>query len=245
MPVISKVHPQASPGAQAEVEAIQYAISLGQNHIDTAEIYANGGAEQIVGSATGLLKRDDLFIASKLWKSHMAKGLVRPAVEAMLKRLGTDYLDLLYIHAPWFDTPWQEAIPQISELIGEGMVRYFGVSNFNAVRLQEVLALASYPTAANQVHYSYMHQQGVTPELMQLCAVHDVGIIAYMPLEQCRTTRSVELADIAQQYNVTASQVALAWLVDQGVFPIPKALQRAHIEQNAAVLKLGPFFQRS
>lgn len=231
-----------SPGSAAEVAAIQYGIGLGQNHIDTAEMYASGGAEQVVGRAIESLPRDDLFIASKLWKSHVAKGAVRPAVEAMLRRLGTDYVDLLYIHAPWFDAPWQEAVPQICELIDEGMVRYFGVSNFNAAHLREVLALTTQPIAANQMHYNCDHQSEVTPELELLCHENNIQIVAYSPLAQNGDVQNQAVLDLARAYGVSPSQVALAWLVARGTLPIPKALQKQHIADNvaAADLRLTP-----
>lgn len=225
--------PLFSPGTQAEVEAIQYAISLGQNHIDTAEMYANGGAERIVGLAIESASREDIFIASKLWKNHVVHGSVRPAVEAMLKRLGTDYLDILYIHAPWFDAPWQEAVPQINQLIDEGKVRYFGVSNFNSTHLQETLNHTKHPIAADQLHYSFTHQQEVTLGLRSICSAHNISIVAYMPLEKGEVLNGSLVEQRARMHNATPVQFALAWLLAQDVLPIPKALQKAHIDQNA------------
>jgi len=215
------------------VAAVEYALSLGQNHIDTAEMYANGRAERVVGEAIKSVERDDIFIATKLWKNHVANDAVRPAVEAMLERLGASYIDLLYIHAPWFDAPWQEAIPQICQLIDEGVVRYIGVSNFNAVRLQEALDLSTYPIAANQMHYSFGHRSEVTPELKELCAANNVTIVAYSPLERGDLTSNRELLALADKYHAPSNQVALAWLLSQGTLPIPKAQQPSHIEENA------------
>lgn len=230
-------YPLFSPGADAEVAAVAYALSLGQNHIDTAEMYANGGAEKIVGRAIAANQREDVFIASKLWKDHVAGGTVRPAVATMLKRLSTSYLDLLYIHAPWFDAPWQEAISQIGELIDEGLVRYFGVSNFNAERLQEALQLTGHPIVADQLHYSFAHQQEVTPQLQKLCAANDITIVAYMPLEKGVITDDPLIAQLAGKYGVTPAQLTLAWLVGRQVLPIPKSSQSAHIRSNAAVAR--------
>lgn len=226
-------YPLFSPGTQAEVEAIRYAIALGQNHIDTAEMYANGGAERIVGQAIRSANREDIFIASKLWKNHVAHGSVRPAVGAMLKRLGTGYLDMLYIHAPWFDAPWQDAILQIDQLIDEGMVRYFGVSNFNAAHLQEALSLSRHPIMVDQLHYSLTHQQEMTPELRNICAANSISIVAYMPLEKGEVLTTSSIREIASTYNAAPAQIALAWLLAQDVLPIPKALRKIHIDQNA------------
>ena len=231
-------YPTFSPGTESEVSAIKYAISLGQNHIDTAEMYARGGSEAVVGQAIKSTHREDVFIASKLWKDHVARATVRPAVEAMLKRLGTDYIDMLYIHAPWFDAPWQEAIPQICELIDEGMVRYLGVSNFNAERLQEALRITRHPIAANQMHFSFLHQQEVTPELRQLCAKNGILIIAYMPLEKGEIFKSTLVASMVERHGGTAARFALTWALEQQTVPIAKALRKEHIEQNAAVAYL-------
>lgn len=227
-------YPSVSPGTNEEVEALKYAFSLGQNHIDTAEMYANGGAERIVGRAIESADREKLFVTSKLWKNHVADGEVRPAVEAMLTRLRTDYLDMLYIHAPWFDAPWQSAIPQIETLIDEGVVRHFAVSNFSADRLQKALNIARHPIAANQMHYSLTHQQEVTPQLRALCEANGVALVAYMPLEKGSVLGGPLIEELAQKYSATTSQIALAWLLAQGTLSIPKALRKTHISQNAA-----------
>jgi diketogulonate reductase-like aldo/keto reductase len=227
-------HPALSPGTEAEIAAIKYSISLGQNYIDTAEMYADGGAERVVGRAIKSASREDLFVASKLWKNHVANGTVRPAVEAILKRLGTSYLDLLSIHAPWFDAPWQEAIPQIGTLIDEGIVRHFGVSNFNSDRLREILAMAHPPIASNQMHYSFMHPHEVTSELWELCSSNNIAIIAYMPLGKGEFVHYPILNDIAKRYRAAPAQIALAWLLDKQALAIPKAMQPSHIQQNIA-----------
>ena len=169
-------YPASAPGSIGQISAIKTALDAGQNHIDTAEMYAGGGAERIVGQAIRSHDRRDLYIASKLWKDHVSKGTVRPAVMAILERLGTNYLDLLYIHAPWFDAPWAEAIPQIEQLIDEGIVRQLGVSNFNVQNLQKALAIATQPIVANQMHYSLTHRQEVGPELRQLCEQSNIAI---------------------------------------------------------------------
>lgn len=227
-------YPLFSPGTQSEVEALRQAIKLGQNHIDTAEMYAHGGAESVVGQAIKDTRREDIFIASKLWKNHVASGTVRPAVDAMLKRMDTNYLDLLYIHMPWFDAPWQDTVPQIGALIDEGVVRYFGVSNFNAGRLGEALKLTRHPIAANQLHFSYLHQQEVTPELRQLCVSNEIALFAYMPLEKGELLKHPVIIEAAQRHGITPAQFGLAWILSHQTTPIAKAVRTQHIEQNAS-----------
>ncbi len=231
-------HPIFSAETAAEVAALRQAIGLGQNHIDGAEMYADGGAEQVIGQAIHGETREDLFIASKIWKNHVANGMVRPAVEAMQKRLGTDYLDLLYIHAPWFDAPWQQAIPQIDQLIDEGIVRHFGVSNFNAERLSEALAITRHPIVANQMHYSWMHQTEVTSELRNMCNANDIAIVAYRPLERGDMLQQPILLDIAQRYGKTPAQIALAWALTQDCLLLAKAIRPEHVEQNIAATSI-------
>ena len=90
-----------------EIAAIRYSIEKGQNHIDCAELYGAFHTDEVVGKAISGLNREDLYIADKLWKTSVGKGLVRPTVEKMLEKLGTDYIDMLYIHAPWEEIDWQ------------------------------------------------------------------------------------------------------------------------------------------
>lgn len=227
-------YPLFSPGTRMEIEAIQYAISLGQNHIDTAEMYAKNGAEQLVGWAIEPTDRHDLFIASKLWKAHVAAGTVRAAVEGMLSRLNTSYLDVLYIHVPWPDVPWHEALPQIGELIDEGVVRYLGVSNFDADCLREALAKTSYPITTNQVQYSCTHQEAVPPELRQLHEANEISVVAYTPLDRGKALSHPAVRETADEHGGTPAQVMLAWLLAHQATPIPKATSKAHIRQNAS-----------
>ncbi len=230
------------PQADREADAIRQAIVLGQNHIDTAEDYADGGAEQVVGRAIAGSRREDLFIASKLWKHHVAADTVRPAVEAMLRRLGTDYLDLLYIHHPWPEAPWRDAIPQIDRLIDEGTVCHFGVSNFNAEQLRDAAARSRHPIAANQIRYSCDWRLAASTAVVNWCRAHDVAIVAYRPLNEARLIGNPVLAAIGSRHHATPAQVALAWLVLKRAMPIPRALAADHVRENAAAagVRLSP-----
>jgi 2,5-diketo-D-gluconate reductase B len=227
-------YPMSSPGTVVQVKALEYAFGLGQNHVDTAEIYANGGAERVVGQALAGLDRSDLFIASKIWKNHVATGQVAAAVHAILKRLKTDYLDLRYIHMPWFDAPWQQAIPQIDALIDKGLVGHLGVSNFNVQHFNEAQSIAKHPIAANQIHYSYTHQQELTSQLKAVCQEAGTALVTYLPLEKGALLTNPALRAVADRHQVSPSQIALAWLLSQNILPIPKALGHDHIMQNAA-----------
>lgn len=216
----------------AEVEAIRYSISKGQNHIDCAELYGAFHTDEVVGKAVASLKREDLYIADKLWKTSVGKGLVRATVEQMLKKLGTDYLDILYIHAPWDDVNWQEAIPQIDELIDEGIVRDFGVSNFTIANMEQTRKIAKHPIVANQMNYNVLYKNEVNEEFRDYCRENNIQIVAYQPIKRQEVLDSEVIQGVAKAHNATAAQVALAWLLAQGALPIPKAISKQHIDEN-------------
>lgn len=222
----------------AEIEAIRYSIAKGQNHLDCAEMYGGFYTDEVVGQALERATREDVYIADKLWKTSVGKGLVRPTVEQMLRKLGTDYLDMLYIHAPWFDAPWQEAIPQIDELIDEGIVRDFGVSNFTVEKMTQAQALAKHPIVANQMNYNVLHKSEVGTEFKQYCNENNIRIVAYQPVKRKEVLANETIQAIAAAHQATAAQIALSWLIAQGALPIPKAMSRQHIDENIAAVDI-------
>lgn len=157
----------------------------------------------------------------------------------MLKKLGTDYIDLLYIHAPWSEVMWQEAIPQIDKLIDEGIVRYFGVSNFTVENMKETQSIAKHPIAANQMNFNVLHKDEVNAAFREFCRENNIQIVAYQPIKRQEVLADKTIQAIAASHNATASQVALAWLIQLGVLPIPKATQKAHIDENLGALDLN------
>lgn len=221
-----------------EIEAIRHSLSKGQNHIDCAELYGSFYTDEVIGRALVGTNREDLYIADKLWKCSVGTGLVRSTVEQMLKKLGTNYLDLLYIHAPWDDAPWREAIPQIDELISEGLVLGFGVSNFTIEQMQEATQLAKHPIVANQMNYNVLHKAEVDQEFRDFCKANGIQVVAYQPVKRKEVLANETIQQIAQQHNATPAQVALAWLISNGALPIPKAVQKSHIDENLGALEL-------
>lgn len=222
----------------AEIEGLRYSLDKGQNHIDCAEMYGAFYTDEVVGRAIADYNREDLFIADKLWKTSVGKGQVRPIVEQMLQKLGTSYIDLLYIHNVW--DHWQEAIPQIDELIDEGIVRYFGVSNFTVEQMQEAQVIAKHPLAANQMNFNVLYKDEVDQTFRNFCKQHDIQIVAYQPIKRQEVLGNETVQAIASAHNATPAQVALAWLLQVDALPIPKATNKAHIDENlrAVVLKL-------
>lgn len=225
-------------GEEQAIEAIQYSISQGQNHIDTAELYGGGYTDTIVGRAIADTPREELFVADKLWRDSVAPGKVRPAVETMLKKLGSSYIDLLYIHSPWDDVEWQAAIPQIDELIDEGVIRHLGVSNFTISDLEQAIKIGRHGVVANQLRYNVLHKEDVTPAMHDFCTKNDVATVAYRPVERNEVENNVIIQAIAKKYQATPQQIALAWLVKQSVLTIPKSLKRDHIDQNLVALDI-------
>jgi diketogulonate reductase-like aldo/keto reductase len=224
-----------------EIEALRYSLDKGQNHIDCAELYGGFYRDEVVGRAIAGYPRENLFIADKLWKSSVGKGKVRPTVERMLQKLDTDYLDLLYIHAPWLEADWREAIPQIDELIDAGVIRYSGVSNFTVEHMREAQAIAKHPLAANQMNFNVLYKDEVSQAFRDFCKRQDIQIIAYQPIKRQEVLASPTVKEIAKAHAATPAQVALAWLIQVGTLPIPKATDKAHIDENLAAvsLKLG------
>jgi diketogulonate reductase-like aldo/keto reductase len=156
----------------------------------------------------------------------------------MLRRLGTDYLDLLYIHHPWPDAPWREALPQIDGLIEEGVVRHLGVSNFAAAQLREASTLADHRIAANQIRFSCSQRKALDDELSHLCRVNGTSVVAYRPLDQGDLAANGIITDIAKRRQATPAQIALAWLVAKQTLPIPRASRLDHVTQNAAAIDI-------
>lgn len=223
----------------AEVEAIRYAIAKGQNHIDCAELYGAFHTDEVVGKAIAGLNREDLYVADKLWKTSVANSLVRPTVQKMLEKLGTDYIDLLYIHAPWPEVNWQEAIPQIDALIDEGIVREFGVSNFTIADMEKTRAIAKHPIAANQMNYNVLYKDEVTDEFKKYCSENNIQIVAYQPVKRREVLGNETIQRIAKSHAASPAQVALAWLIAQQALPIPKAVQKQHIDENVSAVAIS------
>lgn len=221
-------------------EAIAEGLRLGMTHIDTAELYEqNSRSETMLGrllAASGVA-REELFIASKVLPHHASYEGTLAACEATLRRLGTDHLDLYYLH--WRgEHPLEETMDAMAKLVEDGKVRHIGVSNFDVADLEEAEALLGKGVlAANQVHY-HLEDRGAEAEILPWCRAHRVTLVAYSPfgagnfLATAKARKAVEAA--ASEAGLTPRQVALAFLVrDPAVVAIPKAEQAAHVRENA------------
>jgi diketogulonate reductase-like aldo/keto reductase len=221
--------------AAREADALRLGADLGMSLIDTAEMYASGGAEEVVARAIAGI-RDRVFIVSKVLPQNASRAGVAAACERSLKRLKTDRIDLYLLH--WRGShPVAETVAGFEALRAAGKIRYWGVSNFDVADMQQVAALpAGSACAANQVLY-HPDSRGIEFDLLPWCAVQGIPVMAYSPLgnDARRLLRSPALRAVAQRRGDTPAQVAIAWGLRSGsVISIPKAADVVHVRENAA-----------
>jgi diketogulonate reductase-like aldo/keto reductase len=215
-----------------EIRALQLGLDLGMTLIDTAEMYGDGGAEDMVGEAIAG-RRDEVFLVSKVWPHNASRSGAIAACERSLKRLGTDRIDLYLLHWP-SNHPLSETVAAFETLRRGGKVRHWGVSNFDVADMEGVLAAGGSNVAANQVLYN-LTRRGVEFDLFPWLAERHVPIMAYSPVEQGRLARNAALERIAKAHGATAAQIALAFtLLRPDVISIPKATSLEHVRENAA-----------
>ncbi|MDG4873711.1 aldo/keto reductase [Mesorhizobium sp. WSM4935] len=221
-----------------EVAALKLGLDLGITLIDTAEMYAGGGAEEVVAEAIAG-RRDETFLVSKVLPSNASRAGVKRACEASLKRLATDRIDLYLLHWPG-SVPLSETVEAFEALKAEGKVRHWGVSNFDTDEMEDLVGLPSGGNVqTNQVLYN-LSRRGPEFDLAPWCAEHGIPLMAYSPVEQGALARNARLEVVAARHNATAAQVALAWAMAQpGVIAIPKAGRQEHLRQNAAALDIA------
>ncbi len=222
-----------------DISAIKLAIDLGMTHIDTAENYAAGHSEELVGEAIKPYKRSDLFITTKVWHNHLHYDDLIAAMKASLKRLQTDYVDLYLVHWPNPEVPLKETMNAMEHCARQGYARFIGVSNFPATMIQEAQTyLKDQRLVADQVEYNLI-KQDAKKELLPYCRKNDVTLIAYRPLLRGILTKlgNPVLDQITQKYGKTPGQVALNWLIAQDqVVAIPKTSNPKHMTENAGAV---------
>jgi diketogulonate reductase-like aldo/keto reductase len=216
-----------------EVAALRLGIELGMTLIDTAEMYASGGAEEVVREAIAG-RRDELFLVSKVLPSNASRAATIRACEASLRRLGTDRIDLYLLH--WRGgVPLRETVEAFETLKASGKIPAWGVSNFDVDDMQELMSLASGgAVAANQVLYN-LGNRGIDFDLAPWQRERNIPVMAYSPVGEGELARDGRLQSVADRHNATPAQIALAWSMrGQGVIAIPKASQEKHVRDNRA-----------
>ncbi|MDU1876625.1 aldo/keto reductase [Citrobacter sp.] len=225
-----------------EVAALRAGLDLGLRLIDTAEMYADGAAEEVVGEALAG-RRESAFLVSKVYPWNAAGKKAIAACEASLRRLKTDYLDLYLLH--WTgDFSFADTVDVMETLIAQGKIRRWGVSNLDYDDMQALWQVAGgRHCATNQVLY-HLASRGIEYDLLPWCQQQQMPVMAYSPLAQAGRLRGDLLSnpvvnDIARAHNANTAQILLAWVIRlPGVIAIPKAANVAHVAQNAAALEI-------
>jgi diketogulonate reductase-like aldo/keto reductase len=216
---------------RAEVAALRLGLDLGVALIDTAEMYGEGGAEEVVGEAIRG-RRDDAFVVTKFYPHHAARKALRAACDASLARLGIERIDCYLYH--WRGSvPLAETVGALGELLAQGKIASWGVSNFDVDDLEELARVpGGEAVTVNQVLYN-LRRRGVEYDLLPWCREHGIDVMAYSPLDEGPLARHPALATIARRLEATPAEVALAWTMrSPGVCSIPKASRPEHVRAN-------------
>jgi diketogulonate reductase-like aldo/keto reductase len=221
-----------------EADALRLGLDLGMTLIDTAEMYASGGAEEVVAEAIAG-RRADAFIVSKVYPHNATRRGVAVACESSLKRLRTDRIDLYLLH--WRGgVPLAETVAGFADLVAAGKIARWGVSNLDADEMQELRGVpGGTACATDQVLYN-PEARGIEFDLLPWCARHAVPVMAYSPVGQGGgLLRAPALLAVARRHAATPAQVAIAWAMrHDGMIAIPKAGDAAHVRENAAAAGL-------
>lgn len=226
-----------------EMDALRLGITLGLNLIDTAEMYANGAAEALIGRAIKPFHRGDLFLVSKVLPAHASRQQVIASCEGSLSRLGTDYLDMYLLH--WRgDTPLRDTVDGMEDLIRQGKIRDWGVSNFDVADMHDLWQTGSGANCSvDQVLY-HAGSRGVEYDLLPWLREKRVIMMAYCPMAQGARLKPELLQNpvmmqIAQAHHISIMQLLLAFsMYFKDVVPIPKAASAAHVKEIARVLNV-------
>lgn len=228
---------------QQEIEALQAGIDIGMKVIDTAEMYGQGRSEQLVGQAISKYDREDIFLVSKVFPHNAGRQSIGKSLRKSLNFLNTEYLDLYLLH--WRGSiPLRETVECMEELVAEGKIRRWGVSNFDVDDMEELIDIPGGKNCAvNQVLY-HLGSRGVEYDLLPWLEQHDIPLMAYCPLAQAGDLRAEllggrELQNIADKYQISVLQLLLAFVLQKrNVFAIPRSGKKEHVLANWEVRDL-------
>ncbi len=221
-----------------EVAALRLGLDLGMTLIDTAEMYGEGGAEEVIAEAVAG-RRYEVFLVSKFYPNHASRKGVVQACERSLRRLKTDRIDLYLLH--WRgSTPLVETLEALQSLRTAGKIRDYGVSNLDHADMAEAFSLpGGKDIATDQVLYN-LSRRGVEWDLLPWCRERSIPVMAYSPIEQGRILRNSGLVSVAGRHSATPAQIALAWLLRQpDLIVIPKAANNEHVRENRAAANVA------
>jgi diketogulonate reductase-like aldo/keto reductase len=220
-----------------EIDALRFGIDSGMTLIDTAEMYGDGAAEELIGEAIEG-RREQTFIVDKVLPQNATRKGTVQACERSLRRLKTDRIDLYLLH--WRGAaPLAETLAGFDDLLRAGKIRYWGVSNFDVPDMEKVAGLTGGAAlATDQVLYNLM-RRGIEYDLMPWCERRNIPIMAYSPLEQGRLMGDPAIRRIADEHSATPAQIALAWVLRQErLIAVPKASTPGHVKQNRNALDI-------
>ncbi len=233
-----KIGGEASPNPawdSQSLTALRSALEIGYTHFDTAEYYAAGHSEELVGRAVreSNTKRENLFITSKVSPEHLSYDDVFKSCESSLRRLKMDYIDLYLIHWPGRGMKLEKTFPALNKLVRDGKVKHLGVSNFNLKLLKQSQEYSETPILTNQVPYSLPDHSYVENGVLDYCQQNDILATAYSPVKFRSIRVNKTLKEITNAHSATPFQIALAWLVMQPrVITIPMSFDPQHIKEN-------------
>ena len=218
------------PGPDSE-RMVSRVLVNGYRHIDTAQIYGNE-AEVGEGIRRSGVARGDIFLTTKVWVENYKRGAFLASVDESLKKLKTDYVDLLLLHWPNQAVPLAEQIGALNEVAKAGKVRHIGVSNFNTDLMREAVKLSSLPVVTNQVEYHpYIDQTPVLHAAKQL----DMSVTAYYAMADGKVFEDTVLKTIAAKHGRSIAQIVLRWIVQQDVIALSKTVSEQRARENAAI----------
>lgn len=208
-------------------QAVAWALELGYQHFDTAQLYGN---EAFLGAALqeSKIPRKEIFITTKIWLDNFLPGRLTHSFEKSLENLQTDYVDLLLLHFP-VPVLRHRAWRKLEEIYQSGQAKSIGVSNYTIRHLEHLLKDCSVKPAVNQVELHIFLQQ---PELVTFCRDHDIVVEAYSPLAHARDMDNPTLTEIAKKHDKTSAQIMLRWCIEQGFVAIPKSVHKERLQQN-------------
>ena len=225
----------------ASLTALRSALEIGYTHFDTAESYAAGHSEELVGRAVRETntQRENVFITTKVSPEHLDYNDVLKSCDNSLRRLKLDYIDLYLIHWPGFGVKYEEAFRALNNLVRDGKVRHLGVSNFKLKLLKQAQELSETPILTNQVPYRIPDRTYAENGVIEYCQQNNILVTAYSPVKFRGVNGNKALGEIAEAHSATPFQIALAWLIMQPhVITIPMSFSPQHIKENFEAAKI-------
>jgi|SRR3989344_2792572 len=224
---------------ERDILSIQNALETGITHIDTAESYADGYSEILIGKAIKKYDRKKIFITTKVRRSHLRYDDIIRSAQNSIKRIGIDSIDLYLIHAPNKDIPMKESMKAMDFLVENQIIKNIGVSNFNSELLKEAMSYTKYSIVNNQIHYNLSARSYEKDGTLEFCKKNKILITAYRILGYDQyAPKGEEILDImSKKYNKTKSQIALRWVLQkQNIVALVKSLNPEHLKDNLGAI---------